>query len=198
MRKDEKLAKEVEEAMRKSSKIPGLYRANESRFLYRLARRMGNIVEIGCWMGRTTSILLQAANVWHAEVTSVDAFSEMPNGYERATPKVWRSNLVAAGLTPPRLIPMVSKDAAPTYSEQIALLFIDGDHRKEFVSEDLSLWGAKVKLGGVIALHDMFYPSITGVANAVAEWWERERDETGPSWEIIGMVDYTIAFRRKK
>src|SRR5690606_26366428 len=68
------LERETDEAVERALQIQGLYRRQEARFLYQLARRKGNIVEIGCWMGRTTAILVQAARVWGASVTSIDPF----------------------------------------------------------------------------------------------------------------------------
>lgn len=190
--------KEIQAAVATAWKIPGLYRKGEAEFLYRLARRKGNLVEIGCWMGRTTSILLQAAQVWGASLTTIDPFGPMPHGHARATPARWRKNLTGLGLQPPALLEMESDQAAGVYQDEIALLFIDGDHSRDAVRSDLHHWPPKVKVGGVVALHDMFYPSVTGVCEAVVDWWLCERDDTGPRWELVGQVDFTIAFERLK
>jgi len=188
---------EVAQALRVAWKIPGLYRKAEAGYLYRLARRRGTLVEIGVWMGRTTSLLLQAAGVWGARVVSIDPFGPMPNGHAQASAERWRANLRGVGLTPPRLLEMDSDQAAADWADEIALLFIDGDHARAGVASDLEKWTPFVKVGGVVALHDMFYPSITGVCLAVAEWWTAERDEAGrPRWQLIGLRDFTIAFRR--
>lgn len=189
---------EIDEVLKKSFSIPGLYRREEAAFLYALATRKGNLVELGCWMGRTTSILLQAAAVWNATLTTVDAFTPMPNDRKSATPKRWRSNLEKLGLTPPKLLAMTTDEAAEIYpkDQDIALVFIDANHSYEAVESDLANWTPRIKVGGVVALHDMFFPSITGVCSAVTEWWSRERDESGPTWEHVGQRDFTIAFRR--
>jgi len=192
------ISREGKAAIARAWKVPGLYRQGEGLFLYRLARRKGNLVELGCWMGRSTAILVQAAQHWGASVTSVDAFVPMPHGYKQATPEAWRRNLERAKLTPPRLLAMRSEDAALIYDKPIALLFIDADHSYECVKRDLAMWGPKVQRGGVIALHDMFFPSITGVCRALAEWWSEERDGDVSRWVLAGMHDYTIAFRRQK
>jgi predicted O-methyltransferase YrrM len=191
-------AKEVKRALEVAAKIPGLYRQEEAAFLYRLARRKGNLVELGCWMGRTTAIILQAAKVWGAELTTVDAFTPMPNGRTAATPDRWRANLRKAGLEPPALLAMTTDEAAKVYpaDREIAFLFIDANHELQAVASDLANWTPRIKVGGVVALHDMFYPSITGVASAVAAWWEAERDGNTPRWEFVGQHDFTIAFKR--
>jgi len=174
------------------------FRRSESTYLYRLARRKGFLVELGCWMGRTTAIMLQAAAIFGAELTTVDVFTRTPHKGKRATPKLWRSNLKDVGLTPPKLLAMTTDEAALVYpkDQKISLLFIDAGHGREQVRRDLANWTPRVKIGGVVALHDMFYPSITGVCLAVADWWSASRDEKRPYWKYIGQRDFTIAFQR--
>lgn len=191
-------AVEIKKALKTANRIPGLYGQHEAAFLYSLARRRGNLVELGCWMGRTTAILLQAAAIWGAELTTVDAFTPMPNGRKAATAKRWAANLKKAGLKPPRLLAMTTDEAAEIYPKDanISLLFIDAAHGREAVDRDLANWTPRIKPGGVVALHDMFFPSITGICQAVVAGWCAERDEAGPKWSLVGQRDYTIAFRR--
>lgn len=185
---------ELDQVLRRSWAIPGLYRRGEAAFLYRLARRKGHIVEIGSWMGRTTSVLAQAVKVWHAQLTSVDPFTPMPPPHKQSSPERWRANLRKLGLEPPALMHLPSRKAAPLVPGPLSMVFIDGDHTRGAVAEDLADWAPKVQRGGVVALHDMFYPSIPGVAQAVTEWWAADRD----TWAFIGLVDFTIAFKRTR
>jgi predicted O-methyltransferase YrrM len=188
---------EVDAAVARAWKIPGLYRKEEARFLYRLGRRMGSFVELGCWMGRTTSILLQASAVWGATLTTVDPFVPIPTQRTQASAARWRRNLEGIGLNPPALLEMTSDEALSHHQGEIALLFIDADHSRAAVAGDLAAWTPRVKVGGTVALHDMFYPSLPGVCQAVSDWWVRERDDVqAPRWECLGLRDYTIAFRR--
>ena len=184
--------KEIKRAIAKAWKVQGFIRRGEARFLYTLARRKGNIVELGCWMGRSTIILAQAAGVWGAHLTSVDPFSGMPHKIPSGSSKEWAKNLRFVGIDPPELLEMTSYEAGNIYDKEIALLFIDGNHAKGRVLHDLNQWTPKIKIGGFVALHDMFYPSIRGVAEAVVEWWQ------GDVWELVGLVNFTIAFRRLK
>jgi predicted O-methyltransferase YrrM len=185
---------EIKKALKTANRIPGLYGQREAAFLYSLARRRGNLVELGCWMGRTTAILLQAAAIWNAQLTTVDAFTAMPNGRKAASAKRWAANLKKVGLTPPRLLEMTTDEAAEVYPKEpsISMLFVDAAHGREAVDRDLLNWTPRIKVGGVVALHDMFYPSITGVCQAVVNWWSTAR------WEYIRQRDYTIAFRRMR
>ena len=189
---------EITRAVERAWKIPGQYRRGEAAFLYELARRKGQIVEIGCYMGRSTAILLQAAAVWGAEVTTIDPFVKLPNDVPEASPQIWRRNLKQQGLTPGTLIVERSHQAVLEWKGEIALLFIDGDHGYEGVRADLEDWTRHVQVGGVVALHDMWFPSITGVAQAVTDWWIRERSGGVARWTCVGMRDLTIAFRRDR
>lgn len=193
-------AVEIKQALTIANQIPGLYRRGEAAFLYRLARRRGNLVELGCWMGRTTAILLQAAAVWGAKLTTVDAFTPMPNQRKASSPKRWQSNIEDVGLIPPNLLVMTTDAAAEVYPNEqiISMLFIDANHTREQVSRDLVNWTSRIKIGGVVALHDMFYPSITGVCLAVVDWWSAARDGKSVTWGYIGQRDYTIAFQRMR
>lgn len=183
---------EVDAAVKRAFSIPGLYRRSEAAYLYSLARRKGHIVEIGCWMGRTTSLLVQAASIWGAEVTTVDPFTPMPARHAQGSPEKWRANLRKLKLPAPRLLTSPSHVASLVVDGPLSMVFIDGDHSQDAVLTDLRDWTPKVKVGGVVALHDMFYPTIPGVATAVAAWWAGHRDQ----WEFIGLKDFTVAFKR--
>lgn len=189
-------AKEIQHMLTQAWMIPGLYGKEEAKFLYRLARRRGNLVEIGCWQGRTTIILALAAKAWKAELTTIDPFGKehMPARYEKqeATPERWAANLRKAEIDPPELLLMTSTQALKYYDGEIALLFLDGNHSYRQVRADLRNWTPRVKIGGYVVLHDMFFPSIPGVARAVVDWWD------GKEWRLIGQRQWTIAFRRMK
>ena len=188
---------EIDKAVELAWQIPGLFRKDEAAFLYHLARRKGHLVEIGCWMGRSTAILVQAAKVWGAHLTTIDAFTPMPRGHEQASVEQWKANLERIGLIPPELIAMRSDDAINVYHKdrRIALLFIDGLHTYTAVKSDLENWTARVDVGSVVALHDLYQPSCPGVCKAVNEWWETEL-VAGRTWHPLGQRDYTLAFKR--
>jgi predicted O-methyltransferase YrrM len=183
-------------AAKKAATIPGQIREVEAAFLYRLARRKGQIVEIGCLFGRSTSAIAQAAAVFGAEVTSIDPFIPTPNTDKRSSPEVWKAYLEKQGLQPPRLLAMKSHEAVGLVDDGIAFLFIDGGHSYETVKQDIEDWVPKVKVSGVVALHDMYMPHLDGIARAVTEWWLDVFDAKKPAWKLEGMVGHTIAFRR--
>lgn len=192
------IEKESKRAALLSMKVPGQIRFTEARFLYQLGRRKGNLVEIGCLQGRSTAVLVQAAKVFKADVTSVDPFYFTPGMKIQSSPEIWRQNLEGIGLQAPHLLAMESHAAAQVYDKEIGFLFIDGNHDYEHVKEDIADWAPKIKIDGVIAFHDMFMPHISGVAQAVTEWWLSIFDIRNVTWKLEGMTDFTIAFRRVK
>lgn len=190
------IEEEAKKAVKRAMKVPGQIRAGEAQFLYQMARRKtGGIVEIGCLHGRSTSVLVQAAEVYKSHVTSVDPFYPTPNS-KPTSAETWRKNLEAVGLKAPELLEMESHAAASVYRDEIGFLFIDGAHDYEHVKQDIADWVPKIKVDGVIAFHDMFTPHISGVAQAVTEWWLSIFDINHVTWKIHGMTDFTIAFRR--
>ena len=177
-------------------RVPGQIRKTEAAALYKMGRRLGNLVEIGCLHGRSTVALVEAAKKFKATVTSVDPFYTTPNINPQSSPEIWQANLEAVGLKAPNLLAMESHQAAAVYNEEISFLFIDGAHDYEHVKEDIADWVPKVKVSGVIAFHDMFLPHADGVTKAVTEWWLSVYDRETTAWKYENMTDYLIAFRR--
>ena len=191
------LAQEAELAAKKAMGIPGQIKESEAAFLYRLAKRKGNLVEIGCLFGRSTSVLVRAGRAFGAELTTVDPFYRTENTDKKSSPEIWQQHLKDQGLEPPNLMHMTSHEAAALYDKEISFLFVDGGHGYRTVIEDIADWTPKVKESGIVVFHDMFMPNIRGVTKAVSEWWLDQFSKNKPlSWRLVGMVDYMIAFRR--
>lgn len=63
---------------------------------------------------------------------------------------------------------MTSEEAAPQVPDgSLDFIYVDGDHRFDFVMLDLILWGRKVRDGGVVAGHDYYRFRQGGVVPAV-------------------------------
>jgi len=58
--------------------------------------------------------------------------------------------------------------------ESLDFVYIDADHRYEFVKEDIRIWHEKVKIGGVMGGHD-YGPHQPGVPQAVDEWGKKKK-----------------------
>jgi hypothetical protein len=72
------------------------------------------------------------------------------------------------------------------------IVYLDANHKYEYVYEDISLWINKVKIGGYLAGHDYvdgnFHEGDFGVKSAVLNFFKRDPDfvttEQWPSWFI--------------
>lgn len=66
------------------------------------------------------------------------------------------------------LLRMKSKDALDEFEDgTLDFVYVDANHSKEYVSEDLRGWWGKLKPGGILAGHDLFSIGHPGVTEAV-------------------------------
>jgi SAM-dependent methyltransferase len=123
----------------------------------------GRIVEIGSFRGRSTIVLARAAAA-EVEVVAVDPhlgsdrgpqeIAARPELGERDT-EVFRDNLERHGVgNRVTHVRMLSSDAP--LPESIDLLYVDGAHRYGPARDDLVRWGARVRNGGTMLVHDSF------------------------------------------
>lgn len=135
--------------------IDGLIHPREGALLYTLARRsahLGNIVEIGAYLGRSTWYLVQGLRDAGSpyKVVSIDphldpkqrdgyfATLEQHNLTEWVDPRIGLSHDIA----------MTSEDGP------VGMLWIDGDHSYRAAKEDFDDWFPRLALGGWYAMHD--------------------------------------------
>jgi predicted O-methyltransferase YrrM len=123
----------------------------------------GRIVEIGSFRGRSTIVLARAAAA-SVEVVAVDPhlgsdrgpqeIAAQPELGERDT-EIFRANLERFDVADRvRHVRMLSSEAP--LPESIDLLYVDGAHRFGPARDDLLRWGARVRSGGTMLVHDSF------------------------------------------
>jgi hypothetical protein len=96
-----------------------------------------------------------------------------------------------------------SMDAVRDFSDgSLDFVYIDANHKYEFVKDDIREWSKKVRKGGIVSGHDYYLTKSgnTGVIRAVDEYvkkhgltleitgWDRRnliRDDRQPSWWFI-------------
>jgi predicted O-methyltransferase YrrM len=135
----------------------------------------GRIVEIGSFRGRST-IVLAASAPQAGDVVAIDPHAgndrgpQELDGYADEASEdhdVFLANLDAAGVRDRvRHVRKPSEHAAPDVDGEIDLLYIDGAHRYQPARDDLVRWGAQVRTGGTLLIHDAF--SSVGVTLALA------------------------------
>lgn len=157
----------------------------------------GTIVEIGCWLGRSSAYLYQAAAASGKSLTLVyvDSWTGTtgPSDHEKWDGgdmyKAWHRNMQMVCQRSQHIcssvFPMASIEAARRWSaDSIDFIFLDAAHDYASVAADLDAWLPKLKPTGHIAGHDYGH---LGVRRAVNERLTvRER---GASWEMVNVPD---------
>ncbi len=135
----------------------------EARYLSERARECGgDVVEIGSYRGRSTIALahgLALAGVEGAQVYAIDPHAPAQGVHGGAfgprDRKAFFRNLLAADLVERvALINLPSQAAVRAWDREIALLFIDGDHRYEQVRHDAFAWTPFLRDGGLAIFDD--------------------------------------------
>lgn len=134
----------------------------------------GRIVEIGSFRGRSTIVLAGAAPQG-VEVVAIDPHAGTDRGPQEletnaATGQTdherFMENLARAGVSDRvRHVREFSQDALAAVDGSIDLLYVDGAHRYGPARDDILAWGARVKPGGTMMIHDSF--SSIGVTAAI-------------------------------
>jgi hypothetical protein len=145
--------------------------AQAARLRERAAAAGGQIVEIGSFRGRSTTVLAAAGG----SVVAIDPHAGSDRGPQEigadasrgnADYDAFHANLAAAGVADRvRHVRSTSGDAHGDVSGEIALLYVDGAHRFRPARDDVASWGARVRPGGVMLVHDAF--SSVGVTGAL-------------------------------
>lgn len=141
--------------------IEGLSSKTEGELLYRLAQinpRLGKVVELGAYHGRSTVCLAQGSRkVEGGKVFTVDNFTGdklvgiKPDFYLQFKRNIKRWKLE-------KQITALRGDTtkiAKKWQKPIRLLFIDADHFYQAVKEDFNAWEKHIAPGGIVAFHDV-------------------------------------------
>jgi hypothetical protein len=181
---DNKLIKEIFDS------VPGMIAETEAALLYDLASKCtkGVIVEIGSNAGRSTICLAKGSKSGgNMPVYSVDPHNgggatPDPTWWDAGDPgtpdnKYYINQGVGFSAFQQRLvyhhvndivIPLIDYSELAYkkgWSKPIELLFIDGDHRYNYVKLDVELWGKHLVKEGVLLMHDSTYTGVRKVIN---------------------------------
>ncbi|MUL39915.1 class I SAM-dependent methyltransferase [Streptomonospora sp. PA3] len=135
--------------------------------------RLGPVLEIGTYCGKSTVFLGAAARRAGGTVVTVDhhhGSEEHQPGWEYHDPGLvdpatgridtlaeFRRTMAAAGLED-HVVAVVgrSADVARLWSAPLGMLFIDGGHTEEAARADYECWTPHLAPGGALAIHDVF------------------------------------------
>ena len=166
-----------------------LMHREEMEYLCQLAERApdGDGLEIGVYMGASL-IAWGLTRQGRGRVMGIDDWSyrDIPNLQTKCRAALEQANVEA------QLFDMAIAVASALIPGPLSFLFVDGDHTRKFVEEDIRLWTPKVKTGGVIAFHDYGrHKNGCAVTEAVDAWRDVLR------WKYIGTVVTTIGFEKQ-
>ena len=163
----EKLRRQMPELLKTARAMRGFLSEREMKFLAMAAACAvadGVILEIGSFLGKSTSILAMAGRLAPGtEVVAVDPLDYRPSfdpkrGKESCLDD-FKANLAHAQVE--QLVEfhqMRSQELAPLWKRdrKIRFLWIDGDHSHEGVKGDFDLFSPLLADGAIVALHDCF------------------------------------------
>jgi predicted O-methyltransferase YrrM len=165
-----------EELRRAAEEAKGFMPPAEGLALYRTAAayaRLGPIMEIGSYCGKSTIYLAAAARQARQLVVTVDhhhGSEENQPGWEYHDPALvdrrtgrldtlphFRATLAETGLDG-QVIAVVatSSDVARLWGTPLGMVFIDGGHTDAAAQADYQGWAPWVARGGALAIHDVF------------------------------------------
>jgi predicted O-methyltransferase YrrM len=165
-------------ALRALDGVEGWLTDAQARRLFELGRALpgeARVVEIGSYRGRS-AIVLALALPPGAELVAIDPHAGTDRGPRqlRGTSEdgerdhaAFQANLDRAGVAGRvRHVRLPSQDALDSVAGEVDLLYVDGAHRYRPARDDVARWGARVRPGGTMLIHDAF--SSIGVTLASA------------------------------
>jgi hypothetical protein len=122
----------------------------------------GRVVEIGSFRGRSAIVMARAG----AQVVAIDPHAGNDRGPQEihgsldvgeSDHRAFLANLERAGVREAvRHVRKPSQEALDAVDGPIDLLYVDGAHRFGPASDDIRRWGARVRPGGRMLVHDSF------------------------------------------
>jgi predicted O-methyltransferase YrrM len=132
------------------------------------------VVELGSYRGRSAIVLALSAPPG-ADVVAIDPHAGNDRGPRQIAGTAdegerdnaaFRANLERAGVAGRvRHLRLASQEALDALPGEVDLLYVDGAHRYRPARDDLARWGARVRPGGRMLVHDSF--SSIGVTLAI-------------------------------
>jgi SAM-dependent methyltransferase len=163
-----------ESALAAAEGAEGWLTEDQARRLFERAREGGRIVEIGSFRGRSAIVMAQAAGD-RGELVAIDPHAGGDRGPREIASEAGRgdadfdafhANLERAGVEGRvRHVRRFSADALGEVTGPLDLLYVDGAHRYRPARDDLARWGARVRPGGHMLVHDSF--AAVGVTLAI-------------------------------
>lgn len=133
-----------------------------------------NIVELGCYLGKSTYYLIQRLKERGIEfnLDVVDVFennlsTDNKSTYNKSFLDTFKKNMGADLSYIKNIHKKLTHNAVKLYEDNsLDFIYVDASHREEDVLNDILLWFPKLKIGGIMAGDDW---QKVGVRNAVVK-----------------------------
>jgi MMP 1-O-methyltransferase len=183
-----------------------MHSAEDARVLLDAARDARRVVEIGVYEGASALMLYQALGP-EAELHLIDPFGHHPDalpsgwgGTEWATRRVLARAARRRGARAPRVCWHVARshEVASSWSGEVDVVFIDGDHSEAGCELDWSCWSGLIAVGGCVIFHDARAGQRggRGLPGPTAIVTRHFRVGHVPGFEVSVEADRTVVVRR--
>jgi predicted O-methyltransferase YrrM len=183
-----------------------MHSAEDARVLLDAARGARRVIEIGVYEGASAKTLCEVLEPG-AELHLIDPFGShpdaLPSGWgatEWATRRVVERAARLRGVDAPQVHWHIalSHEVAARWSDEVDMVFIDGDHSEAGCELDWSCWQRFVSFGGQVVFHDARADQSggRGLPGPSAVVRRLFRHGTTLGWEIVAEADRTVVVRR--
>lgn len=165
---------------------PGHYEIEEAKLMYNLLIELGSnaeVVELGCFYGRSSTVIGEASKIAGFHFTCVDAFVINGEDVENHFRKHILANYNCS------LVKNTTNAAIKSWDKEIDYIFIDANHAPEGIEADCKNWLPFVKTEGIAQFHDYINWRYTHLPAIV--------DNYTKGWKEIGRKDSSV-FKQKQ
>lgn len=171
--------------------IPNAGRRDLARWFYEWGFKEG--AEIGVFEGEYSSTLCKANPGLH--LYCIDPWKMYPDFIERYTQEILDSSYETASKWLSKynvtIMKQTSVEAAKSFNDNsLDFVYVDGNHKYDFVLEDLNTWYPKVRPGGVLSGHD-YRKKVNRIYHKVVEAVNHfMAGNNVPMWFVVGSKEY--------
>ena len=198
--------------LNKFDSIKGFLAHEEGLFLYELTKKycLKNFaVEVGSYCGKSACYIGQACKENKTYLMTIDhhrGSEEQQYGEEYFDPDEYNYEKEVVDTLPTLLkniqkfqfeeviLPIVNSSelASKEIENNIDLVFIDGSHTFESARKDYMSWKNKIRIGGILAIHDVYDSEVEG-GQAPKEIYEKALSE---NFKLLKRVNSLVALLR--
>ena len=198
--------------LNKFDSIKGFLAHEEGLFLYELTKKycLKNFaVEVGSYCGKSACYIGQACKENKTYLMTIDhhrGSEEQQYGEEYFDPDEYNYDKEIVDTLPTLLknihkfrfeeviLPVVNSSelASKEIKNNIDLVFIDGSHTFESARKDYVSWKNKIRIGGILAIHDVYDSEVEG-GQAPKEIYEKALCE---NFKLLKRVNSLVALLR--